>query len=94
MTTYTFAGVSTLDGRCKVRWANDVLRIKVLAANGHKDIDIVPLKHAMTKTEAVDYLLSINFANGNAVVQRALEDEQIKRQPKSRKAAAAELAEA
>jgi len=81
MTTYAFAGVSTLNGRCKVRWANDILRIKVLAANGHKDIDIVPLRQPMTKSEAVDYLLSIDFDNGNRVVRAALEEEQIKRRP-------------
>lgn len=85
MTKFEFAGVSTLNGKCKVRYANDNLRIKVLAAAGHKDIDIVQLKHAMTKKEAVDYLLSINFDNGNATVRQTLEKEQTKRAIKSKK---------
>lgn len=82
MSTFTHAGVSTLNGSCKVRFANDQLRVKVLAKNGHKDIDIVQLKHAMTKAEAVEYLLSINFDNGNAVVRAALEAAQEKRADK------------
>lgn len=82
MSTFTHAGVSTLNGSCKVRFANDQLRVKVLAKNGHKDIDIVQLKHPMTKAEAVEYMLSINFDNGNAVVRAALEAAQEKRADK------------
>jgi hypothetical protein len=63
----------------KARFANDMLRVKVLAKNGHKDIDIIELKNPMTKTEAVEFLLSINFDNGNAKVRAALEAEVSKR---------------
>jgi hypothetical protein len=81
--SFTHAGVSRLDGEMKVRFANDALRTKVLVKNGHKDIDIVELKHAMTKEEAVAYLISIDFAtqNGktNADVKAALEAELEKR---------------
>ena len=73
MNLYTHAGVSKLNGEFKVRFANDALRVKVLAKNGHKDIDIVELKTAMSKEAAVAYLLSIDFANGNKAVQGALE---------------------
>lgn len=73
MGSYSHAGVSTLNGVTKVRFANDALRVKVLAKNGHKDIDIVELKHPMTKEDAVAYLLQINFDNGNKVVRAALE---------------------
>lgn len=83
MSTFTHAGVSTLNGSCKVRFANDQMRVKVLAKNGHKDIDIVQLKHPMTKAEAVEFLLSINFDNGNAVVRAALEAAQEKRTEKT-----------
>ena len=72
-TLFSHAGVSKLNGEVKVRFCNDALRQKVLIKNGHKDIDIVELKHPMTKSEAVAYLLSINFANGNSVVQAALD---------------------
>lgn len=85
--SFTHAGVSRLNGEMKVRFANDALRTKVLVKNGHKDIDIVELKHAMSKEEAVAYLISIDFAtqNGktNADVKAALEAEQTKREPKA-----------
>lgn len=77
--SFTHAGVSKLNGEFKVRFANDSLRVKVLAKNGHKDIDILELKHAMTKEDAVAYLLSIDFDNGNKEVRAALEAEQGKR---------------
>jgi hypothetical protein len=86
--SFTHAGVSKLDGEFKVRFANDAMRTKVLIKNGHTDIDIVELKHAMTKEEAVAYLLSIDFDNGNKAVRAALEAEQGKRTDKPAKVAA------
>jgi hypothetical protein len=65
--SFTHAGVSKLDGEFKVRFANDALRTKVLIKNGHTDIDIVELKHAMTKEDAVAYLMEIDFATTNGV---------------------------
>lgn len=94
MSTFTHAGVSTLNGVTKVRFANDALRTKVLIKNGHKDIDIIELKHAMSKEAAVAYLLSINFDNGNATVRAALEAEQGKRTEKPTKVAKAPKAKA
>lgn len=106
--SFTHAGVSRLNGEFKVRFANDALRVKVLAKNGHKDIDIVELKHPMTKEEAVQFLIDIDFAtrNGvtNAEVKAALEAEQGKRtetpkaekapkEPKAKKAPKAEKTE-
>jgi hypothetical protein len=96
MTTYSHAGVSTLNGVTKVRFANDALRVKVLAKNGHKDIDIVELKNPMSKEDAVAFLFSIDFAtqNGktNALVQAALEDAVEKRAPKVAKVKVAKVA--
>jgi hypothetical protein len=70
---FSHAGVSKLNGEFKVRFCNDALRVKVLAKNGHKDIDIVELRHPMNKADAVAFLVSIDFANGNKAVQAALE---------------------
>jgi hypothetical protein len=83
--SFTHAGVSKLDGEFKVRFANDAMRTKVLIKNGHTDIDIIELKHAMSKEDALAYLMSIDFANGNVLVQAALEAEVTKRSdaPKS-----------
>ena len=81
MNTFSHAGVSSLNGEFKVRFANDALRTKVLVKNGHKNIDIVELKNPMTKEDAVAYLLSIDFDNGNKAVRAALEAELGKREP-------------
>ena len=81
MTTFTHAGVSTLNGVTKARFANDALRVKVLAKNGHKDIDIIELKEPLSKEDAIAFLLKINFDNGNATVRAALEEGLEKRTP-------------
>jgi hypothetical protein len=77
--SFTHAGVSKLDGEFKVRFANDAMRTKVLIKNGHTDIDIVELKNPMNKEEALAYLISIDFDNGNTAVRAALESEVDKR---------------
>lgn len=90
MSTFSHAGVSRLNGEFKVRFANDALRVKVLAKNGHSDIDIVELKHPMSKEEAVAYLLEIDFATRDGVtnqeVQAALESARDSKAPKAAKA--------
>lgn len=73
MTTFTHAGVSKLNGKFKARFCNDAMRGKVLEKNGHTSIDIVQLKHPMSKIDAIAYLLSINFDNGDVAVRAALE---------------------
>ena len=85
MSKFSHAGVSRHKGSFKVRFANDAARVKILSKNGHKDIDIIELPHAMTKVEICDYLLSINFDNGNSEVRAALEAAQTKRVPKDKK---------
>lgn len=95
MSTFSHAGVSRLNGEFKVRFANDALRTKVLVKNGHTDIDIIELKHPMTKEEAVQFLISIDFATRDGVtnteVKAALEAELDKRteKPKAEKPAKA-----
>ena len=81
--TFTFAGVSRLNGVIKARFANDQMRVKVLMNGGHKDIDITELMRSMTKVEAVESLLKANFHNGNTEIQAALEAELDKRAPKA-----------
>lgn len=53
---FTVAGTSKLNGEYKVRFANDTMRIKVLAKHGHEDIELIELPNAMTKLDAVKYL--------------------------------------
>ncbi len=81
--TFTFAGVSRLDGVLKARFANDQMRVKVLLNGGHTDVDMTELMRPMTKVEAVEALLKANFDNGNAEIRAALEAEVDKRTPKA-----------
>jgi hypothetical protein len=53
---FKVAGVSTLKGEVKVRFANDMTRVKVLTKNGHTDIELVELPEAMDKPAVVSYL--------------------------------------
>jgi len=72
--TFKFAGVSTRNGVVKARFANDMMRVKVLAKTGSSDIDLIELETAMTKADAIALLLKINFDNGNAIIRAALEE--------------------
>lgn len=51
--TFTFGGISNLNGVYKVRFANKADRVKVLQHNGHTDIRLFALDCAMTKYDAV-----------------------------------------
>lgn len=53
---FKVAGVSTLKGQVKVRFANDITRVKVLAKGGHTDIELIELPEAMEKAQAVTFL--------------------------------------
>ncbi len=69
---FAVAGVSTLEGKTKIRFANDTMRIKILAKNGHTDVDLLELPSEMTKAEAVQHLRAVGFGKGNAAVEAAL----------------------
>lgn len=69
---FAVAGVSTLEGKTKLRFANDTMRIKILAKNGHTNVELVELPVEMTKAEAVQHLKSIEFGNGNAAIEAAI----------------------
>jgi hypothetical protein len=72
--TFAVAGVSTLDGKTKIRFANDAARIKILVKNGHTDIDLVDLPREMTKAEIAQHLVEIGFGKGVAAVEAAIAD--------------------
>jgi hypothetical protein len=63
---FTVAGTSKLDGEMKVRFANDVMRVKVLDKHGHTDITLVELPEPMTKLAAVKFIKSIDEFQGVA----------------------------
>ena len=85
MSTFKVAGISKLNGVYKVRFANDMLRVKVLEKNGHKDVDLVEFINPLTKEEAVRKLIEMDFAKGNVDIQLALGEALGKRSPKAAK---------
>ena len=50
---FSIVGVSSLNGGHKVRFANDIARIKVLIKNGHQDIRLAELPTPMSKLDPV-----------------------------------------
>lgn len=69
---FAVAGVSTLEGKTKVRFANDTMRIKILAKNGHTDIQLVDLPREMTKAEIAQHMVETGFGRGNAAIEAAV----------------------
>ncbi len=69
---FTVAGVSTLEGKTKIRFANDTMRIKVLAKNGHTNVDLMEMDRPMTKAEIVQELKARGFGSGNAAIEAAI----------------------
>lgn len=69
---FAVAGVSTLDGKTKIRFANDVMRIKILQKNGHTGVELASLPHEMTKSEIAQHLKDIGFCADRPEVQDAI----------------------
>ena len=72
--TFAVAGISTLNGKTKVRFANDAARIKILVKNGHTDIELIDLPREMTKAEIAAYMIEQDFAKGRTEVLEAIKD--------------------
>jgi len=65
--TFSVAGISKLNGEYKIRFANDIMRIKVLAKSGHEDIRLADLEGSFTKMEAAQMILGLeDFADAIA----------------------------
>ena len=85
--TFKFAGVSKRAGAFKARFANDQMRVKVLAKSGHTDINLIELPEAMTKLDAVKFIQNLDeFAN--VVEQVAIADYLDRKDEKPAKVAA------
>jgi hypothetical protein len=63
MSTFKVAGVSKCKGSFKVRFANDMTRVKILVKTGHSDIELLDLPNAMSKSEVVTYLKTTELYN-------------------------------
>jgi len=81
-------GTSKLNGEYKVRFANDVMRIKVLAKHGHEDITLVELDNPTTKYDGIKQIALLpEFANASA--QAAITEYLEEKAPKAPKATVA-----
>lgn len=79
MSTYTHAGVSRRNGTVKVRFSNRDSYVDALVKAGDTDIDMIQLREPMSKPDAIEYLISIDFPNGNAEIMDVLEDARVRR---------------
>lgn len=84
-------GVSKLDGEYKVRFANDIMRIKVLAKHGHEDIRLAEVDAPMTKYAGIQAIQSMDDfqdAAAQSAIAEYLEDKAPKAGPAVRAQAA------
>ena len=96
---FNVAGVSKLNGEYKVRFATDIMRIKVLAKHGHEDIRLAELDTAVTKYEAIKQLQGMDDfqdAAAQSAIAEYLEDKAPKtaKAPKAKSGAATSKAKA
>ena len=90
--TFEVAGTSKLNGKTKVRFANDYVgRFKILIKNGHEDIELIELGDKFTKAEICQILMQHEkFQNED---QQSAIAEFVVRNVKETKVEAAENAE-
>jgi hypothetical protein len=72
--SFKVAGVSKFKDGYKVRFANDLARVKVLNKSGHSEIDLIELPSEMEKPEVVKYLMTTSLmenANYRATIEEA-----------------------
>ena len=81
---FTVAGISKLpNGEYKMRFANDVMRVKVLIKGGHEDVRLVELDEPMTKMAAAECLSQLEeFAD--VVAQATIADYRDANRPRVR----------
>ena len=93
MSTFKYAGVSKLNGNYKVRFATDIMRIKVLAKHGHEDIRLAELPDAVSKYEAVKQIQAMDDFQ-DAAAQSAIAEYLEDKAPKAKTTKAGPVAKA
>ena len=56
--TFKVVGISTFKGKRKVRYAQEMTRIKALIKAGNTDVELFELPEAMTKEQARAYVVA------------------------------------
>ena len=77
---YTVAGVSKVKNQYKVRFANDIMRVKILQKRGNTDIDLFELPEPMSKPNIVKYLKTTHLMD-NPEYQLAIDTADAKYNP-------------
>lgn len=76
--TYSVCGVTIQpDGQMKIRWTNNIMRIKILHREGHTDIRLADLGREMDKYSAVKAIQSLDEfrdAAAQSVIAEYLEE--------------------
>lgn len=85
--TFKVFGVSKLNGEYKVRFANDIMRIKVLAKHGHEDIRLAELDEPVAKYAGIQAIQSMDEFQ-DAAAQSAIAEYLEDKAPKATKAKA------
>lgn len=83
--TFNVFGVSKHNGEYKVRFANDIMRIKVLAKHGHEDIRLCELDEPMTKYAGIQKIQGMDEFQDTAA-QAAIAEYLEDKAPKAPKA--------
>jgi len=78
-------GVSKLDGEYKVRFANDILRSKVLHKHGHQDVRLEDIGRSVTKYEGIMIIQAMDQFS-DAAAQSAIAEYLDEKAPKTTKA--------
>ena len=81
--TFKVFGVSKLGGEYKVRFANDIMRIKVLAKHGHEDIRLAEVDEALSKYEGIKAIQSMEDFQ-DAAAQSAIAEYLEEKAPKAK----------
>jgi hypothetical protein len=82
-TLFTVAGVSKWNNAYKVRFANDIARVKMLVKRGNTDIELIELPEPMTKPQIVTYLKTTDLYK-NAEYSAAIDEADEKYNPAPR----------
>jgi hypothetical protein len=83
---FQVVGISKREGAYKVRFANDIMRIKVLSKGGHEDIRLAELDSPLSKMEAVVAMSKLDeFQDviAQATIAEYIERNTPKRKPES-----------
>lgn len=83
---FNVVGVSKHNGEYKVRFATDIMRIKVLDKHGHEDVRLCELDAPVTKYEAVKQIQTM-AEYADAAAQAAIAEYLEEKAPKATKVA-------